>query len=55
MMQPPLLVVSDVDGTLLTSRERVTDRMRAVVRSMNHQGTVFTIASGRPARWLLRP
>lgn len=53
MMQPPLLVVSDVDGTLLTSRERVTDRMRAVVRSMNHQGTVFTLASGRPARWLL--
>ena len=42
MQDSPLLVVSDVDGTLLDSRERVSQRMRRAVRSMLRQGTVFT-------------
>ena len=47
MQDSPLLVVSDVDGTLLDSRERVSQRMRRAVSSMLRQGTVFTIATGR--------
>lgn len=53
MQESPLLVVSDVDGTLLNSRERVSQRMRRAVNSMLHQGTVFTLATGRPPRWLM--
>ena len=53
MQDSPLLVVSDVDGTLLNSRERVSQRMRRAVSSMLRQGTVFTIATGRPPRWLM--
>ncbi|KAB3523600.1 HAD family hydrolase [Corynebacterium zhongnanshanii] len=51
--EPPLLVVSDIDGTLVDSRERVSPRMRELVVAMKRAGTVFTLASGRPARWLL--
>lgn len=50
---PPLLVVSDLDGTLLNSKERVSTRMRQAVGTMLHHGTVFSIATGRPARWVL--
>ena len=53
MQDSPLLVVSDVDGTLLNSRERVSQRMRRAVNSMLRRGTVFTIATGRPPRWLM--
>ncbi|RAV32422.1 HAD family hydrolase [Corynebacterium heidelbergense] len=49
----PLLVVSDVDGTLLNRHDRVTPRIRAAVANMRHAGTVFTMATGRPARWIL--
>lgn len=49
----PLFVASDVDGTLLTPMDRVSPRTRAVIQRMVRQGTVFTLASGRPARWLL--
>ncbi|KGM18103.1 Cof-type HAD-IIB family hydrolase [Corynebacterium auriscanis] len=49
----PKLVVSDVDGTLLDHRERVSPRMRAIIDDMARQGTAFTLATGRPARWLL--
>lgn len=49
----PLFVVSDIDGTFLNSKERVTPRLREVVATMKSQGTVFSLATGRPARWLL--
>ncbi|WP_459612854.1 HAD family hydrolase [Corynebacterium urogenitale] len=49
----PLFVVSDIDGTFLNSKERVSPRLRAAVSNMTRRGTVFTLASGRPARWLL--
>lgn len=51
--QRPKLVVSDVDGTLLDHRERVSPRMSGMIDDMVRQGTVFTLATGRPARWLL--
>lgn len=49
----PLFVVSDLDGTLLNERERVSPRMREAVTRMSQVGTVFSVATGRPARWVL--
>lgn len=46
---PPIaLVVSDVDGTLVTTDKRLTDATRAAVRHLEQAGIGFTIASSRP-------
>ena len=42
------LVVSDVDGTLLTRSKIVTERARAAVRRLHEAGIAFTIVSSRP-------
>src|SRR5436190_18951119 len=42
------LVVSDVDGTLLTRNKTVTDRARAAVQRLHEAGIGFTIVSSRP-------
>ncbi|MGD8728245.1 MAG: Cof-type HAD-IIB family hydrolase [Gemmatimonadota bacterium] len=44
------LVLSDVDGTLLTGDKVLTDRARAAVRSLRAHGILFAITSGRPPR-----
>lgn len=49
----PSLVVSDLDGTLLTSADRVSVRTREVIGRMVGHGVRFIPASGRPARWML--
>lgn len=49
---PVRLVVSDVDGTLLTPDRVVTPRARTAVRAMLDAGIRFTIASSRPLRGL---
>jgi Cof subfamily protein (haloacid dehalogenase superfamily) len=43
------LVVSDVDGTLLTADKRLTDGAKAAVRRLHEAGIGFTITSSRPA------
>jgi Cof subfamily protein (haloacid dehalogenase superfamily) len=43
------LVVSDVDGTLLTKEKVLTDRASAAVRKLQQAGIGFTITSSRPA------
>ena len=43
------LVVSDVDGTLLTKDKRLTDASRAAVQRLHEAGIGFTITSSRPA------
>lgn len=48
----PLLVASDIDGTFINSRERVTPRLRSVVGRMLRRGTPLVLATGRPARWM---
>ena len=48
----PGLVVSDVDGTLLDSRERVTPRLRNALIQYTEQGGYFALATGRPPRWI---
>ena len=47
-MTPIALVVSDVDGTLLTHDKVLTDGAKAAVRRLHAAGIGFTIVSSRP-------
>ncbi|MGO1682367.1 MAG: HAD family hydrolase [Corynebacterium variabile] len=49
----PSLIISDLDGTLLTSADRVSSRTREVIGRAVAAGARFIPASGRPARWML--
>jgi Cof subfamily protein (haloacid dehalogenase superfamily) len=52
------LVVSDVDGTLVTKDKTLTDRAMAAVQKLKQAGIGFTITSSRPAlgmRFLIEP
>jgi Cof subfamily protein (haloacid dehalogenase superfamily) len=52
------LVVSDVDGTLLTKDKTLTDGARTAVRRLHEAGIGFTITSSRPTigmRFLVEP
>ncbi|WP_337448721.1 HAD family hydrolase [Corynebacterium pseudokroppenstedtii] len=49
----PLLVASDIDGTFVTSAERVTPRLTSAIHRMVRAGTSLVLATGRPARWTL--
>lgn len=52
------LVVSDVDGTLVTRDKRLTEKARAAVRRLHDDGIGFTITSSRPPvgmRFLVAP
>nr|WP_042184880.1 Cof-type HAD-IIB family hydrolase [Kibdelosporangium sp. MJ126-NF4]CEL16223.1 Cof family hydrolase [Kibdelosporangium sp. MJ126-NF4]CTQ94148.1 Cof family hydrolase [Kibdelosporangium sp. MJ126-NF4] len=51
-MEKPLLIASDVDGTLLDVTEKVTGRTKAVVNRVVATGTPFLLVSGRPPRWI---
>src|SRR5436190_14494754 len=42
------LVVSDVDGTMVTKDKRLTDKVRAAVQKLHDAGIGFTITSSRP-------
>ncbi|WFU42971.1 Cof-type HAD-IIB family hydrolase [Bradyrhizobium sp. CB82] len=58
-MTPPIsLVVSDVDGTLVTKDKTLTDRAKAAVQRLREAGIGFTITSSRPSigmRFLIEP
>lgn len=49
----PRLIISDIDGTFLTSAGRVTPRLRDVVMRAVRSGARFGLATGRPHRWLM--
>jgi Cof subfamily protein (haloacid dehalogenase superfamily) len=52
------LVVSDVDGTLVTKDKILTDRAKDAVRRLHASGISFTITSSRPTigmRFLIEP
>ncbi len=51
-MTLPLLIASDVDGTLLDADEKVSSRTRAAVRAAVDAGARFVLATGRPPRWV---
>jgi Cof subfamily protein (haloacid dehalogenase superfamily) len=42
------LVISDVDGTLVTSQKRVSPRTRQAVAALHARGIGFTVVSSRP-------
>jgi len=48
----PLLIATDVDGTLLDQDELVTPRTRSAVMAAVDAGTQFVLATGRPPRWI---
>src|SRR3979490_3168941 len=53
-----VLVVSDVDGTLLTKDKTLTDGAKRAVRRLHDAGIGFTITSSRPTvgmRFLIEP
>ncbi|MGL4306281.1 MAG: HAD family hydrolase [Mycobacteriaceae bacterium] len=51
-MWSPALVASDVDGTLLDNKEKVTARTRKAVHAVVAGGAHFVVATGRPPRWV---
>jgi hydroxymethylpyrimidine pyrophosphatase-like HAD family hydrolase len=51
-VEKPLLIASDVDGTLLDPLERMTPRTAAVLRRAVEDGVPVVLASGRPPRWI---
>jgi Cof subfamily protein (haloacid dehalogenase superfamily) len=51
-MNPPSLIASDVDGTLLNDDEKVTARTRDAVLAAIAGGAMFVLATGRPPRWI---
>jgi HAD superfamily hydrolase (TIGR01484 family) len=51
-VQPPRLVATDVDGTLLDPDERVSPRAAAVVERLVAGGVGFVLVTGRPPRWI---
>lgn len=48
----PLLIATDVDGTLLNHEDRITGRTRDAVQAAVAGGAVFILATGRPPRWI---
>ena len=51
-VQAPLLVATDVDGTLLDPDERVSPRAAAVIGRLVGAGAGFVLVTGRPPRWI---
>ena len=49
---PPRLVATDVDGTLLDDRDAVSPRTAAVISRVVAAGTGFVLVTGRPPRWI---
>ena len=45
------LVVSDFDGTLLGSGQKISSRTRQVLRQLHELGVEFVVATGRPPRY----
>ncbi len=51
-VEKPLLIASDVDGTLLGPLEALSQRTIDVVRRVTEDGIPFVLVSGRPPRWI---
>ena len=51
-MTVPLLVATDLDGTLLRTDGTLSERTRAVLRSLDERGVPVVVVSARPIRWM---
>src|ERR1700730_4617817 len=47
---PIALVISDIDGTLITSNHEVTDATKAAAQKLYERGVELSLASSRPPR-----
>ena len=57
-MSRPSLVISDVDGTLVTPDKQLTNASVRAIRSLRERGIAFTVVSSRPPfglRMLVEP
>ncbi len=54
-MEQPLLVATDIDGTLLTPTDEVTPRTAAVISRVIAADVPFVLVTGRPPRWIPTP
>lgn len=52
MSKPIRLVLSDVDGTLVTPEKELTAETISAVRQLNDAGILFAVTSGRPPKGL---
>ena len=52
-LDAPRLIISDIDGTFITSANRVTPRLRDTITRAVSAGAHFGLATGRPHRWLI--
>jgi Cof subfamily protein (haloacid dehalogenase superfamily) len=48
----PALIATDVDGTLLNGKDRITQRTREAIQAAMADGVQFVLATGRPPRWI---
>ena len=48
----PMLIATDVDGTLINSSERISPRTRSVLQRAVANGAYLALATGRPPRWI---
>jgi Cof subfamily protein (haloacid dehalogenase superfamily) len=44
------ILLADVDGTLVDSQKRITERAKAAIQKLNTAGIKFAVTSGRPPR-----
>ena len=44
------ILLADVDGTLVDSQKRITERAKAAIQKLNEAGIKFAVTSGRPPR-----
>ena len=54
-VEQPLLVATDIDGTLLTPTDEVTPRTAAVIGRVIAANIPFVLVTGRPPRWIPIP
>ena len=52
MSPAPLLVASDLDGTLVGSDGHVSPRNREAIARVEAAGALFVMVTGRPPRWM---
>ncbi|MDU0479154.1 HAD family hydrolase [Staphylococcus chromogenes] len=52
LVPEPLLIASDVDGTLINDQERIPAHVRSAIFRATRAGCVFALATGRPPRWI---
>lgn len=48
----PLLVASDIDGTIISSQDRVLPRVQEALSKAKDRGVEIALATGRPHRWV---